>query len=190
MSDFLYHYNHQRFKELKSRRAQNKEIKMPSHYKDNKFDYNDSISFFFEPLPLDVLPKLYKGEHPFYKPESMVYEYRISIQDLNNSPWTVVEHPEKTELLYDDSISDSKYYKEMARIEKEQGYNGNNWRELAKIKNRFKGLTLKYYKLLPSRPNFEEIKTKYAPTVPHVMTYPIGGTLRPNFVLPRHMGKA
>ena len=38
---------------------------------------------------------------------------------------------------------------------------------------------LKYLELLKTRPNFNEIKFKYAATVPHLMLYPILGQVKP-----------
>jgi hypothetical protein len=40
-----------------------------------------------------------------------------------------------------------------------------------------KGLTVKKYRDIPLRKDFEKILFRYAPTVPHLMVYPEGGVL-------------
>jgi hypothetical protein len=181
----LYHYSHKLYSTLLTRTAQ-KQKKKKLTVNDRKYD--DHISFFIEPIPLDILPGLHKFEHPFYRDGSKVYEYCIHTTTLGKFYYELVESPEKTNIYYDNSLSDDEYHKLLKQIEKDNNYTGTSLSELNKLINKFKGKTRRYFQLIPKRPNYEDIKTKYAPTVPHFMIYPESGEVKYYKVTEKIMG--
>lgn len=184
----LYHYSKELYDVLKSRAAQ-KDMP-PTNTPDMMYDR--SISFFIEPIPLDILPSLHHYNHHFYKDKSKVYEYQISDHDLNKDKFVfrLVESPEKTQLYYDDSILDKEYHERLNAAIKEFGYTGTTTREIEPLVRRFKGTTRDLFKKLPTYPNYEtDLKTKYAPLVPHLMIYFNRGVIPYSSVAQKVMGK-
>jgi hypothetical protein len=186
MTTLLYHYSKDLYPELKTRRAQGVEINKAEDI--NERSYYDHISLFLEPIPLDILPSIHKNHHPFYKAGESVYEYSIPLPYLKGWFYTLVESPEKCQLYYDDSVSEQDYHVRMKKIIEENNYEGNDLRELDKIVKKFKGTTRSYFKKLPSMPNYEDIKNKYAPCVPHLMIYSDKGILKYSQVNEKHFG--
>lgn len=140
--------------------------------------YSDSVSFFMDPPPLQELPGIYSGAHPFWQSGKEIYQYTVDISRHRGDDfiYKLVESPETTALYYDDSIGDEQYAERVADIIKEHHYLGHSVSALMGAVKTFKrrqskDYMLKAYKDLVKRPNFEQIKTKYAPTVPHLMVY-------------------
>lgn len=166
---YLYHYSSAKYKSLLTLNGQKKQVKESDGVGE---DYANHISFFFEPPPLEILGELYKGKHKFWFNGNEIYEYKIQLESLTDFKYKVVEYPEKTEIYYDTSIDDEEFDKLLKEFEKKFNYTGDSVEELKKVLKRLKGTTKKYFELLPTRSNFEELIKKYAPTVPHLMIYP------------------
>lgn len=188
---YIYHYSEQRFDILKSRAAQKGPVNIQTSAVSSKElrSYENHISFFVEPIPYDILPALHHNEHPFYKEGKEVYQYKIPTSNLRDFYFELVESPEKTELRYDDSITDDEYYKRIREIYAEKGYVGNSLRDLENCVRMFQGKTREYFKRVPKLRDYEENKAKYAPTVPHLMVYPKHGTVAFSEVKKVIMGK-
>jgi hypothetical protein len=186
MTTLLYHYSKDLYPELKTRRAQG--VKINKVEDNEERSYYDHISLFLEPIPLDILPAIHKNQHPFYKDGDVVYEYSIPLAYLKNWFYTLVESPEKCELYYDDRVSEEDYVTLMKKIVQENNYEDTDLKQLEKIVKRFRGTTRTYFKQLPSLPNYESIKNKYAPCVPHLMIYSSKGILSYSQVVKRQFG--
>jgi len=183
---FIYHYSDKRFDVLKSRAAQKGPISVPAS---DLRHYDNHISFFVEPIPYDILPSLHHHQHAFYKDGKEVYQYKIPTNNLKDFYFELVESPEKTELFYDETLSDELYYVRLKAAYDEKGYVGTTVRELEHCVKMFQGKTREFFKQVPKRKNYDEIKTKYAPTVPHLMVYLKHGVVEYSEVKKVVMGK-
>lgn len=185
---YLYHYSRDLYKDLRTREKQavvsegQAQNKLPS--------YDKHISFFLEPIPLDILPDIHKNQHPFYVAGNEVYEYRVPTVNLGTMTYHLTESPEKTKALYDTTIDDDEYYRIMDEVNKANKYIGDNVRDLESLIDKFEGTTRNAFIKLPCYPNYEEIKNKYAPTVPHFMIYPKSGIVRYSSVSKKKFGTA
>ena len=189
MSLKLYHYakvSQGQFTELLTERARahKKHIGIRAKYP----SYCDHVSFFFAKPPLKTIAEIYKKAgktHPFWKDREELFEYVVDISKHRGTrfQYRIVENPEKTELLYDDSLTDDQFYDRRDKIEKELGYNGDSVVELVSAVERLlkrlpKNFMEEGYRALPKRNNFHEIWDKYAPTIPHLMLYDDVGKFR------------
>ena len=182
---FLYHYSAEKHSVLKSIEKQNK----LTHEDKEKWDklarefgrmgaYYQHISFFFEPIPLDIISKVFSGQHPVWYSGNVLYEHKVSIDDLGEFSYELVESPEVTELYYNpryDNYSDKEWIKLKNKITQENGYTSNTPEELINAISKNIGSVRDAYIQLPHRLNFQDIKLKYAATVPHLMIYPKSG---------------
>lgn len=71
----LYHYNLEEFDVLKSKSSQDN---IPS---EGAFDYTNSISFFLEPIPLEIAD-IFEGQHEFWKHGLRLVEHVVLIKDI------------------------------------------------------------------------------------------------------------
>jgi hypothetical protein len=183
---YLYHYSDQLFDSLKTREKQNKPL--DPKVKTNFSDYDKHISFFLEPIPLDILPDIHHNKHPFYVAGKEVYEYRIPTVNLGIMDYKLVESPEKTKARYDTSIDDDAYFELMDKVNIANKYIGDKISDIEDLVDRFEGTTRNYFIKIPSYPDYEKMKTKYAPCVPHLMVYPKSGIVRYSSVSKKKFG--
>lgn len=184
---FLYHYSAEKHNVLKTVEKQNKltseeKAKWDKLAKDNfrAGVYYQHISFFFEPIPIDIISNIFNNEHPVWYSGNVLYEHKVSIASLGEFSYELTESPEINEIFYNpkyDDYSDERWEKLKDKILKENGYIGHDSASLINAINKNKGSIREAYKQLPHRSNFEQIKTKYAATVPHLMVYPETGTI-------------
>lgn len=140
--------------------------------------YYSHISFFLEPIPLDIISELFGGTHNVWCSGNQLYQYTVDPHTIGEFKYSVVESPEKTKLLYDPTVTDADYEIVLASVIKQHGYIGSGVKQLIRATKSLVGTTRKYYKLLPGRPNFKaKLSQKYAATVPHVMIYPATGEI-------------
>ena len=174
MSKYLYHYAKQQFDSLLTRDRQG--VGDGKRGSDKRYDQH--ISLFFAPLPMERIAHIHKGKHPFYVSGSIVYEHVVKIEELRGEYYEVVESPEKTELRYDDSISDKEYYRLLDLAIEQNSYNSDSYEALILHHGRFSKIQNKYFEKLPSYSDYKENMTKYAPSVPHLMVYPKSGEIK------------
>lgn len=188
----LYHYSASRHEVLKTRE------KSSSHIDKEKLEkakesmeehrdpgtYFQHISFFFEPVPLDLVGKIFGKDHHFWFPGHEIYEHIVDVDHLPKFKYRIVESPIAVEMFYatdwgdlDDSDA-LKYFRELAEKQKAHGEIGSNPSTFKATAHALVGSVRKAYEELPKRPNWEELKNKYAATVPHVMLYPTGGEVK------------
>lgn len=181
----LYHYSKEHYDELRTlekqrpitREEKAKAIKDCLNSGHPGF-YYEHISFFFDPIPYDILGKIFGKDHHTWFPGSRLFEYEIDVKQLGHFSYYIVETPESTELFYDDTISESEYYQKLDQLNKDKHYIGSGEKELIKASQSLIGSTREYYLKVKSRPNWDDIKNKYAATVPHVMVYPDKGIVK------------
>ena len=73
---YLYHYSDKLFDRLLTKRKQGV---TDDENKLEKYAYLDHISFFLEPIPLDILPSIHKNKHPFYVEGKELNEYKTLV---------------------------------------------------------------------------------------------------------------
>lgn len=189
MTDFvLYHYSKEKFSKLLTREAQgvvsDKEKEKWLKLAEEQLrpgGYHQHVSFFIEPVPLDIIGQIFGEQHAFWYPGNVIYEHQIKASTLPRFKYEFVETPYATELYYDpksDNLSVEEYYKLLDKGQRKLKERGDNIRDFVEVAERLKGLTRECYINLPSRPNWESIKDKYAATVPHVMVYPQSGVIK------------
>lgn len=178
----LYHYNTAKLSTLCPRALQ------PGYVVDKNAKvikagvygrYDDNVSLFLEPVPLDIIASAFKGEHPFWKSGDYVYEHVIDSTALpHDIQYMFVETPELTEHFYNTPWSETdtrvrNHFLETRKALRESvgdvGVGRHNFILRAK---QLVGTVRDAYLKIHTRDNYEDIKTKYAATVPHVMCYP------------------
>ena len=184
----LYHYSAAHFDQLKTLEKQRPLTKeeIEEGARSVKWGaplpYYSHISFFFEPVPLDILSSIFPKDHHTWFKGSRLYEYIVDPASIDHFQYAVVESPEKTELYYDESLSIEEYHRRNDALKKKFHYTGHSLAELQQAAKHLEGTTRACFLALPSRPNWSErgkdsIQNKYAATVPHVMLYPASGVI-------------
>lgn len=181
----LYHYAKERHPILLTKEKQNTvtpedrknaEKEYIEHFKKTGYKrpgyYFEHISFFFEPVPLEIMSTIFPRNHSIWTRGNMIFEHVVDSTKIKLFDFEVVEFPEKTEIYYDDSLTDKEYFNKLKQAIKENGYIGKNNEALESVSRKFLGHTEEYFKAIKDRPNYKDIKEKYAATVPHVMLYP------------------
>jgi len=187
----LYHYATTKLTELKTLEKQGAvDAKLRADARDwyNTFKrdygvirpgmYYQHISFFFEPIPLNI-PSYFKSTHDVWVKGKILHEHVVESDSVGVFGYEIAEPPVKTELYYDESLSVEGYHKKLTEMYATGDYMGNGSAELeqAYAKLQLQGKAEEYFKLLPSRPNYDQIGMKYAATVPHLMLYPATGVV-------------
>lgn len=179
----LYHYSVERYSELSSLFSRNLEKEGFESDKNDPFSYNKSISFFLEPIPLD-LPKILENKHKFWKSGTKLYEYKISTsQLLEETPYVLVESEEVVDLIYNKQDWDKakgnpelikKYKQDIKDLELKLKYRGTKITDFIKVSKKYSsGIKDRYKKLVELDKKYpqDNLLDKYAATVPHVMIY-------------------
>lgn len=175
----LYHYSATEFSELKSKIAQG--IKNAGDH--GIKGYASSISFFLEPIPLDIAEILHH-EHDFWVSGRDLYQHEVDSNDLPlDVDFVLTETPDKTKLLYEEQDWSKaegnpelvkQYKQEIEDLEKKKGYRGKGRLKLVKVCRPFsKNISDHYkqmYKLNAKHPE-DNLINKYAACVPHLMIY-------------------
>lgn len=193
---FLYHYSENIHSTLLSKAAagvfNSAEVKLlraASKAKgDAGYTYCDHISFFFDPIPSSLLPKVFENEHPFWYRGHKLFEHIIAIKSLPiDIIYHVVESENKTRLLEKFSLENNwvddnpALLKEWIALENrtaiELGEKGRGRTNLERQASINVGRTADFYKAFAVHPDFEFGKRKYAANVPHVMLYPPKGAI-------------
>ena len=183
----LYHYAASKYENLATRlergevTAEEVEIDNGKKMDLDYLPYYRHISFFKEPLPLNAVAAVFKGNHPFWKPGTHVYRHEVEVDDILPAWYKLAESVEMMVHFYDPKLDDLTGDQWRAFEKKELiklGYLGNQPSALKKAILKNQGKTLEAYLALPSRPNFNDIKMKYAAAVPHLMVYPEKGIVK------------
>lgn len=176
----VYHYASQQYDVLKTKKAQGVPTDTSSVgivLNGKRFDYTDHISFFVEPIPLEIMGRVYGKDHSVWHPGSELYEHKVDMGKVKSFMYHFVETPEKIAMLFDDGIDDQEYYKRLEKVNAEKGYVGSGLSEFSHPYKQFQGQTKRHILRADSFPRWQESRLKYAACVPHVMVYPKGGLI-------------
>lgn len=186
----LYHYSSKKYDVLKTLAKQApmsaKEIKKVQQesleeYKRTKLMvpgyYYDHISFLFEPPPLSEMSSIFPPDHHTWRKGNSLYEYIVDSANIGQFNYHVKEMPEKTRLRYaTKSYGDgTEYYRKLKALTLDGGYIGKGSDQLDKCSLKFLGTTQDMYRAIKTRPDYDNLKDKYAASVPHVALYPVSG---------------
>lgn len=194
---FLYHYSKEIRQTLLSKSASGVmkpiEIKLARLEARRKpydaLPYCDHISFFFEPIPASLLPKLFGKDHPVWVSGNKLYEHIVDVDDLPQViPYHVVESKKKT-ALYDQFVIDNHWEEDDPDLlhqwqiledqkTREWGEKGNRRSELIKQISAHQGTIADNFREAVTRDDFEWNRNKYAANVPHLMLYPPQGAVK------------
>ena len=145
--------------------------------------YGDSISFFFDPIPADIIGKLYNGGNDFWIDGNTIYEYIIDTSQLeHNILFSLVESPTDVSDLDNTKWIDTDEFLRsyIAAKEDKKRKNGETSTGIVNLEKQIRkyiGTTKKSYINASKRPDFKENITKYAANVPHLMLYPKHGVI-------------
>ena len=174
----LYHYSSGKYQSLTTleKRGQKYESKLPHHaYLPGRYD--QSISFFFDPIPFTLLSSIYGKDHPVWFPGNKLFQYLVESDDIGDFKYHIVESPEKTELIIDDEVTTEDYLRIYPKIAKKKLYLGKGSSELTRGSKPFINKTQQYFINAPKIKGWIEQSNKYAAYVPHVMIYPSSGEI-------------
>lgn len=189
----LYHYSSKEYDTLKTIRkleseTANNSLKSSGRDQTNPLaigPYIDSISFFTEPVPLNISE--YNGDdHWVWKSGAVLYQHEVSIQSLRDFQYHFVETPfrvacrdcYKASAAEDTRSGFLQYCRltlEMQRLFLEVG---NSVPDLLAVCNVFENSLVAAFKARLLRDDFKAYLSTYAGRIPHVMIYPKSGTIR------------
>lgn len=150
--------------------------------------YVDHLSFFFEPVPSDILHLLYGEGHPVWFKGSKLYEYVIDpLKFPEKILYEVVESQKETEALEkftqdhnwveDDPVFLKKWFAFILSEKIKWGEYGNDKYKLLLQIKKHQGRLEKDFLAATQREDFKQNFNKYAASVPHLMVYPPTGTV-------------
>jgi hypothetical protein len=150
--------------------------------------YHQHISFFLEPVPLDVVGRVFGSEHLFWYPGHQLYEHVVDLDRLPAFKYRLVETPLALQMYYStpwEQLTAEQVLAYFAKLAQQQKHHGEIGEGVVQFKAAASGIvghTREAFQMLPTRPNWDELQTKYAATVPHVLLYPHGGEIKPTQV--------
>ena len=188
----IYHYSDKLLSEILTKQKQEEEGIIQVDAKERKEKearstiYNhfysslNQISFFFDPIPFDLVSKeLYNN--PMYQKGNIIYEHRVNVENINIRAWQVEESPIKTSMLDSWTEYDKENWADnVTLLEDIYGDRGRDIKGLTRAILRYKGKTRFFYEQAFKNPNFTEYnRGQYAAMVPHLYLYPIEGVILP-----------
>lgn len=189
---YIYHYSKLLIKDIRSLRAQATCSTKELNKIDEKYTkyfaqrpYTENISFFIEPIPTDILGKLFGKDHHTWHNDNVLYEYCVDVDYLEKDIlYSLVETPAAVEFMdknYNPNMTEKgfiEYMWERNQILIKEGYIGEGVNNLIKVASKFIGTTRDYFIEARKRADADETKMLYAAHVPHLMLYPEDGVVQ------------
>ena len=188
----IYHYSDKKLDRLLTKQKQEEVglLEIPEKEKEEKMArskvYNnfyssiEQISFFFDPIPTDLVSQeLYNN--PMYKKGNVLYEHKVNLETILIKAWQVVESPLKTSMLnYWTEDGKEEWADKITALEEIYGDRSRDLEKLVTAVLRYKGKTRTYFEESFINPNFtEKNRSQYAAMVPHLYLYPMDGFVVP-----------
>lgn len=188
--DKLYHYSASEYSEILTPRERGttdpKKIKLAEERAKLLGlvgPYCDHISFFFDPIPLDLLGKLFGKDHSVWFSGNKLYQHVISLDGLGDCPYEVVETPTQNRVAdeFDWSKEDERernlieFCKRQNRAKIRNGEIGYDRKALHEQISKYRGGTRDAYIAVSKNADFQDGFYQYAAGVPHLMAYPPSG---------------
>lgn len=193
----LYHYSKEQYDTLKTKRASGKATPEEIKRAENEArrilmpgaTYVDHISFFFDPIPSEILGKLYGAGHPVWFNGNELYQYEVYVEKLPEKILYEVVESEREMAALDKFVKDNnwveddpvllrKWFSFIINEKIRWGEYGNDLGKLfLQVRNNQHNTTTNFMKAV-QREDFKENFTKYAASVPHLMCYPATGEIQ------------
>ena len=179
----LYHYSTEKHKKLLTLEIQNKVSAQWLEDEDNarmfrfeNYRYSQHVSFFFEPIPADVLGSIYPENHKAWRTGNTLYEHIVDTDDIHLMEYRVVESPWRN--LFYDFVPwlDNSFYKRMY-FKVRNGWSllageiGVTHDALHKATRKHIGHLKEEFVNAGNRDDFDDFSHQYAALVTHVMVY-------------------
>lgn len=177
----IYHYAAKPFRTLLTLRQQGvkENIADPS----GPHPYIDHISFFVDPVPVEIMGFLFSGmDHRVWRAGNTLYQHVVDTRRIGPFDYMLVETPLDYRFMDERWPADielskterEKYFADLYKEKRQQGLIGSGALELEKAASSFVGGTRTAF-INRSRVNDESEMKRYATGVPHVLVYPRGG---------------
>jgi len=186
----LYHYSTDQYTVLKTMRLAG----VVDREREQKFDksvverslvghYFDHISFFIDPIPLD-LASLSGHRHTLWTKGLKLYEHKVTISINDVFRYDLVATPKHLKLLddtldgvdWDDERARKGYFDAERKISKDNGYSHGDYNTfittISKFKNGTRQSFIDMFKL-----DLDMEYRQHAARVPHLMLYPENGSI-------------
>ena len=178
----LYHYGSKRYKELLTPELQGtgldkrERAKKIATLRKKEYPYYMHVSFLLEEAPLDILGKIFPSDHHSWAAGNKLWEHTVNPKDIDLLYWEIVESKISVFMVdhlpwLDSKTYQSLYFSTRKALNSLAGNSGRDVDSLIKVMDRYSGATRKAYAELANRDDYDEIKNKYAATVPHLMVY-------------------
>ena len=193
----LYHYSKDQYNTLMTKRASGKatpeeieraeksakRILMPGA------SYVDHISFFFEPIPADILHNIYGKDHAVWYEGNELYEYVVNVDRLPEGMlYEVVESAREMAALdafakehnwvEDNPALLRKWFAFILNEKVKWGEYGKSRSKLLYQIKRYQGRLRYEFLEAKQREDFQTNFHKYAASVTHLMVYPATGEIQ------------
>jgi hypothetical protein len=195
--NYLYHYNTKKLDVLYTLHKQSdlgkrnitvdefEKMKNRDDFTQREYPYWDHISFFVDPIPLDIVRKHFT-KNKVYQGSDCLYEHRINTQQLKNH----LLHYMFVETSIDQFMADIwirphfpgkslLYFTPRNLISKLLNYQGEDFEKLIQVIQKFKGKTEQAFIDLVKSDRFDDDhKRSYAASIPHLFIYPKNGEVK------------
>ena len=175
---FLYHYSKEKFDEIRTKENRGDIFNgKPSIHTYLPGRYDQSRSFYFDPIPFPMISKVYGKDHAVWHPGNILFQYVVDSSKIGNFKYHIVETPEKNALVLDDDVSTEDYLRSYPKIARLKGYLGEGNIALEKAAKPFVGKLRDNILLASKIPEWQKSKHLYASFVTHLMLYPASGVV-------------
>jgi len=179
----LYHYSKEHYPQLLTLEQQKvldpkvrQDAQDAARFRGDLFPYYQHVSFFLDPVPLDLVGEMFPKDHQAWVNGNELWQYSVDPTTMSIKGWVLTEAPLQNFLLdvlpwFDNRTYKRGYFKmlKLGRVLTQS--EGSDLSGLVKCIDRYKGRTRAAYEKLKDSKDFEELKYKYAATVPHLMIY-------------------
>lgn len=180
----FFHYNPKKYDTLLTKELQGvvspeeaEQGRVAAEFRGDPGPYYEHVSFLLHPAPLDFIGAVFPPEHHTWGMGKELVEHVVELDDLDIYAWRIVEGPVSMFFLEHIPWHDNPWYKRAwfgarnvaRKLFREEG---TDLRSLKKALSKIHPDTTRdSYAALLSRPDYDDIKDKYAATVPHLMVY-------------------
>jgi hypothetical protein len=178
----VYHYSLKKYDQILTRdlqgvvsKKEKKKNELVAKYRSSDIVYHESVSFFIEKPPLDIIDTIFPKDHPIWKKGNILFEHVVDIKDISLYKWMISEH--KIHMLfvdtlpwYDNDVYKKTFFKSLSIARSLFNESGDDTDSLVKaLKKIPKGTIRSAYLKLKDRDDYDDIKYKYAGSVPHLI---------------------
>ena len=185
----LYHYSKQPYVSLQTVRFREKlsdeQIKegiRSAQFRHEPAPYYDQVSFLFDPLPLDIIGRLFAPYHNHtWVPGQVLYEHIVESSSIGHFLFKIGETKDDREFMekywVDDDSKKEQFFSRRADQRRAQGLIGEGNAAFERVGRIFVGKTRQAFIDSIKVNDAETLSSHYAADVPHAMIYPKRGEI-------------